>query len=106
MPGGDRTGPWGYGPRTGRAMGYCSRRGVPGFVSSGGFGGRFGRGFGRGLGLGRGRSPRAAYAPPDDVPLSVADEVAYLQDVQMSLERDLEGVRKRLEELAETHDEK
>ncbi len=60
MPRGDRTGPWGLGPMTGRGMGYCAGFPGPGFMSPGpGFGsGRgfgFGRGFGRGLGFGRGR---------------------------------------------------
>jgi len=77
MPGGDRTGPMGLGPMTGRAAGYCAGYPVPGFVNpipgrgrgrgyypygypyagvmpyapSWPFG--FGRGFGRGRGRGR-----------------------------------------------------
>lgn len=52
MPGGDRTGPMGMGPMTGRAAGYCAGFGVPGFANRG-LG--FGRGwFGRGRGGGRG----------------------------------------------------
>ncbi len=51
MPGGDRTGPNGMGPMTGRAAGYCAGYAVPGYMNSiPGWG--FGRGFGRG---GRGR---------------------------------------------------
>ena len=49
MPGGDRTGPVGMGPRTGRAAGYCSGFEVPGFVTpmpERGYGGR--GGWGRG----------------------------------------------------------
>jgi len=59
MPGGDRTGPWGLGPRTGRAAGYCSGYGMPGYMNPiggrgfWGWGGAFGRGFG-GRGGGRG----------------------------------------------------
>lgn len=62
MPRGDRTGPWGQGPMTGRGMGYCAGFPGPGFMSPGpGFGrGGFGRGFGRGLGFGRGRGWRRA----------------------------------------------
>lgn len=57
MPAGDRTGPWGLGPRTGRGLGYCSGSPYPGFMIPGPrFG--FGRGFGRGMGLGRGRGFR------------------------------------------------
>ncbi|MGB9716631.1 MAG: DUF5320 domain-containing protein [Thermodesulfovibrionales bacterium] len=57
MPFGDRTGPLGLGPRTGRAMGYCAGFGMPGFANP--FPGRcwfgFGRGWGRGwFGGGRG----------------------------------------------------
>lgn len=57
MPGGDGTGPAGWGPMTGRAAGYCAGFSMPGFVNpAAGFGfGRFGggRGFGRGGGWGR-----------------------------------------------------
>jgi len=49
MPGGDRTGPMGMGPMTGRAAGYCAGFAVPGFTNAPG-----GRGFG-GRGGGRGR---------------------------------------------------
>ncbi|RLI76297.1 hypothetical protein DRP04_12770 [Archaeoglobales archaeon] len=70
MPGGDRTGPWGMGPRTGRGAGFCSGYGMPGFMNRfvwPPFGGRWlsllpwrawwfgyrrrsrGRGFGRGF---------------------------------------------------------
>jgi len=47
MPGGDRTGPWGLGPRTGRTAGYN----MPGYANPG-YGRRFGRGGGRGFGRG------------------------------------------------------
>ena len=33
MPGGDRTGPGGMGPMTGRAVGYCAGYPVPGFMN-------------------------------------------------------------------------
>jgi len=47
MPGLDRTGPWGEGPRTGRGLGRCTPEGRR-FLD------RFGPGFGRGFGWGRG----------------------------------------------------
>lgn len=50
MPGGDRTGPMGMGPMTGRGAGYCAGYGAAGFVNRM-FGGAF---FGRGRGGGRG----------------------------------------------------
>ena len=43
MPGGDRTGPGGMGPMTGRAAGYCAGYQVPGFMNP-----VLGRGFGGG----------------------------------------------------------
>ena len=52
MPGGDRTGPGGFGPRTGRGAGYCAGNPVPGYANPG-WGG-FGRGGGFGGGRGRG----------------------------------------------------
>ena len=55
MPGGDRTGPGGMGPMTGRGAGYCAGYSTPGFMNpipGRGFGLGWGRGFGRGLGLG------------------------------------------------------
>ena len=48
MPRGDQTGPNGMGPMTGRAAGYCTGNGMPGFANSM-FGNR--GGFGRGMGL-------------------------------------------------------
>lgn len=53
MPGGDRTGPLGLGPMTGRAAGYCAGLSVPGYANPlcgrGFWGGGRGRGGGRGL---------------------------------------------------------
>ena len=56
MPGGDRTGPMGMGPMTGRAAGYCAGYGMPGYMNpipGDGYGG-WGRGFWGGRGRGRG----------------------------------------------------
>ena len=59
MPRGDRTGPFGEGPMTGRRMGYCTGNDHPGFDSprsnwGRGYGRRFhgSKGFGRGAGYG------------------------------------------------------
>ncbi len=49
MPGGDRTGPMGMGPMTGRGAGYCAGGRAPGFVTRA-LGGFFGRGRGGGRG--------------------------------------------------------
>lgn len=48
MPRGDRTGPAGMGPMTGRAAGYCAGYSAPGFMNPIGFRGYSGRGGGRG----------------------------------------------------------
>jgi hypothetical protein len=55
MPRGDRTGPEGLGPMTGRAAGFCAGYPTPGYMNPG-----WGRGRGRGFGFfgrggGRGR---------------------------------------------------
>ncbi len=61
MPGGDRTGPLGAGPVTGRGAGFCAGYGLPGYLNP------VGRGFGRGAGFmggfggGRGRGWRHQY---------------------------------------------
>ena len=55
MPYGDRTGPQGRGPRTGRGLGNCppnSNQQNEG-TDRGGYGQGFGRGFGRGRGFRR-----------------------------------------------------
>jgi hypothetical protein len=48
MPGGDGTGPAGFGPMTGRAAGFCAGYGTAGYANP-----MVGRGFGMGRGLGR-----------------------------------------------------
>ncbi|MFW6110773.1 MAG: DUF5320 domain-containing protein [Thermoproteota archaeon] len=70
MPRGDRTGPLGRGPMTGRAAGYCTGYPVPGYMNpvprlgrgyGRGLGRGFGRGYGRGFGRGRVYFPRYSY---------------------------------------------
>ncbi len=48
MPRGDRTGPTGAGPMTGRRAGFCAEHNTAGFQTTGR---GFGRGCGRGLGF-------------------------------------------------------
>ena len=117
MPYGDRTGPWGQGPMTGRRAGYCAGYDRPGYanpIGGRGFGmgygrgmGRgFGRGFGRGYGRGLGYGP--AFEPPDHptraVPVyrepSPDEEKAFLESLVKDLEAELEDVRARMKELA------
>lgn len=110
MPGGDRTGPMGMGPMTGRAAGYCAGFAVPGFVNPGfGFGRRGG---GRGFGGGRGWRhryyatgmpgwARAGYAPgaaPLDAP-SKEEQARVLQQQAERMEASLAEIKQRLAEL-------
>jgi len=65
MPGGDRTGPLGAGPRSGRAAGLCAGYGVPGYANPRVWcgGPRLGWGFGPGPGPGFGRGLGRAFGP-------------------------------------------
>jgi hypothetical protein len=123
MPGGDRTGPLGLGPRTGRGAGYCRGYGMAGFANPI-FGG--GRGFGRGFGYGRGRGWRNRYyatglpgwargggypygydygyewdmpTRPARVADTKADEIAFLKEEASLLNDTLRDINKRIEEL-------
>jgi len=100
MPRGDRTGPNGYGPMTGRGAGFCAGYDAPGYVNSG-YGGR-GRGFGRGMGWGRGPGRFPYYAPPPVAPRyapTQQDERAYLEATIEDLEEELKAVKGRLAEM-------
>ncbi len=112
MPGGDRTGPVGRGPMTGRALGYCAGYDVPGYANPG-FGRGFGRGWGRGFGRGfwgRGRGFwRRSYGYPYNWPQPYIDvypqpskdeEKTYLEDMIKSLEEEIKSIRQRLQELS------
>ena len=121
MPRGDRKGPWGAGPMTGRAAGYCAGYSVPGYTNPiGGYGRGGGRGYGRGWGRGFGRG-RYVYPPPAvgqpvypqayppvAQPQSPEQEVAALENYQKQLkaekadlEQEMGGVKARIEELKE-----
>jgi hypothetical protein len=110
MPLGDRTGPAGMGPMTGRGAGYCAGYSVPGYmnpVRGRGFG--FGRGWGRGFGWRRaGYSYGANYgydAPYPAYPerISPEQEAGMLAEQAKALKNELEAVKKRIKELeAET----
>jgi len=107
MPGGDRTGPEGRGPRTGRAFGYCAGYDSPGFTRGGGFGRGFGRGFwGRGRGFWRrgyypdpyyGPTPyyRDVYREPNE-----EEEKNYLENIVKGLEEEIKSVKERIKELS------
>lgn len=95
MPRGDRTGPMGYGPRTGRGMGDCTGAEWPDTAQFGcGFGGRRGRrNWARSTGM-----PRWMRFGGDVAPMPV-DEVRLLQIEAEQLQAQLDAVQKRLAEL-------
>lgn len=112
MPSGDRTGPVGQGPRTGRSLGFCSGYDSPGYtkgVGSGmgrGFGfGRglgFGQGFGRGRGFGRGYGRMSwDYGSVNPWPQSMnrEDEITMLKSQAEALSRSQADIARRIDEL-------
>lgn len=125
MPGGDRTGPMGRGPMTGRGAGFCAGYGVPGYMGFAGRGGRGGLGFGRGMGrgsMGRGRGWRNRFwatglpgwarfdaypwGPWGGVPYDMGapvpeQEVDMLKQQAEMFEKSLGDIRRRIDELSE-----
>jgi len=108
MPRGDRTGPMGMGPMTGRHMGICAGYADPDFMSPGPFYGMgrglgFGRGFSRGIGFGRGRGlGRTGYGGYMDYPtpsFSREEEVAFLERQAKEIKEEQTLIKTRLEEL-------
>lgn len=108
MPRGDRTGPMGAGPMTGRGAGFCAGNAAPGYANFGGgrgggmgFGrcGGGGRGFGRGFGRGWGGPVAGAVAP------TAPQELAVLKQQAQQLQTDMELIQSRIQEL-ETKPEK
>ncbi|RLB08233.1 MAG: hypothetical protein DRG50_00415 [Deltaproteobacteria bacterium] len=115
MPWGDGTGPWGLGPMTGRAAGYCAGYPVPGYANP------YVPGWGRGRGWwGGGRGWRwmywatglpgwarlgyvpygyAPYAAPWGQPPTKEQEAEFLKDQQEFLREQMEEINKRLQEL-------
>jgi hypothetical protein len=111
MPRGDRTGPEGMGPMTGRAAGHCAGTDRPGFTNWWGPGRGFRRGFGRGFGRGGGRFGRRnrarnrAYADPAwDVPPAAPQpsreqETSWLKARAADLQEALNQINERLNDL-------
>ena len=120
MPAGDRTGPRGMGPRTGRGAGYCAGDDVPGYAHA--IPGRgFAMGWGRGGGRGRGWRnryyatglpgwARFGYAPawgapltttygPYAVPPSKEQEADFLKTQAEWLKGQLDAISQRISEL-------
>jgi hypothetical protein len=112
MPAGDRTGPLGMGPMTGRGAGYCAGFSAPGYASAGGGRGwGLGRAMGRGGGRGRGwRHQYYATGQPGWVrygyvpawvpqPAGQASEVELLKNQAEWLKGQLDAINQRLEEI-------
>ena len=101
MPFGDKTGPQGQGPRTGRGLGFCAGYETPGSMNTAvGFGrGRGGRG-----GRGGGNRFRAQGVTPIATPATVAHaggqpEVAELKTTLNSLLTAVNQIQQRLDGL-------
>jgi len=114
MPRGDRTGPMGMGPMTGRAAGYCAGHGVPGYANPAperGFGMGWGGGWGRGRGWRQGYyatglpgwarfggAPAWGYGPYAG-PLTQEQEVESLKTQAGWLKEQLDAIQERLTDL-------
>ena len=112
MPRGDRTGPFGMGPMTGRGLGYCAGFGMPGFANFApgwGVGPWFGRGGGRGwrhwyFATGLPGWARVGYPPAWAAGVSPwsptpEQEKAFLRSQAENLKAALADVEKRLADL-------
>ena len=115
MPGGDRTGPAGLGPMTGRGAGFCAGYPAPGYMNPVGGRGYGGRGRGRGGGWGRRNwfyatglpgwqragigYPAYGYGAPVAQAMSQEQELETLKGQAEYFEGTLEDIKKRLEEL-------
>jgi len=113
MPLGDRTGPAGLGPMTGRAAGYCAGYSVPGYMNpvpgrgffGRGRGGGFGRGGGRGWGRGYFSSgfPGSGYygapAYPYQQEVSPEEEVSFLKEDAKVLKQQLKELQGYIDSL-------
>lgn len=94
MPGGNRTGPRGEGPMTGRGMGYCAEGSATPMRSAFAMG--QGRGFGRGRGFACGM-PAKTLAMPQE--LSKEQRVKNLEQQKVAAEYKLKEIERQIEEL-------
>ena len=105
MARGDRRGPEGRGPMTGRGAGYCAGNSVPGYMERaprGGMGrgcrgtGKGGRTMGMGRGFGQGRNGGYYYYGSAPAPV---DEREMLKSEAEEMKRSLDIISARLKEL-------
>ncbi len=112
MPRGDKTGPMGMGPMSGRGAGYCGGSGMPGYANAApGRGFSMGAGRGRGCG-GGGRGHRnmfyatglpgwmrfGGYAAPYQKP-DPKIEKQTLRNQAAALQSELDSIKQRLDEI-------
>lgn len=102
MARGDKTGPMGQGPMTGRSLGYCAGYESPGFTR--GFGGGRGQGRGvggggrgRGMANGRGFGFNTGYTNAPQA--NSNDEILNLKAQSESLKKAQEEIERRLKDL-------
>ena len=110
MPAGDKTGPLGQGPMTGRGLGYCAGYNTPGYANPRprGF---FGRGL-RCFWRARDFAPIERVVPVQNIPPTQPQQPTKEQEVTMlendakaveaeqkALNQELEEIKKRIEEL-------
>ena len=101
MPGGDRTGPTGRGPMTGRAAGICAGYNTPGYITPGyrrglGLGARRGlRGRGKGFWW-RNYSPEPQYFPAP----TIEEEKTYLENMIKNLKEEIKSIQDRIQEIS------
>lgn len=109
MPRGDRTGPNGIGPRTGRGLGYCAGYDTPGYVKSPGLGRAWGRGGGMGrggFGYGRGwdrgyRVPfYTQYPPPIVSRISTENQITMFKQEKEYLESEMNNIKIAIDEIS------
>jgi len=113
MPRGDRTGPEGMGPMTGRAAGFCAGYNMPGYANPamgrgcgmgrGGFGSSFGGG-GRGwrnqfFATGQPGWMRFGGYPGTGAGVNPEQEKAVLKNQAEALQSEVDAIRNRLAEL-------
>ncbi|MBP2071479.1 MULTISPECIES: DUF5320 domain-containing protein [Thermoanaerobacterium] len=95
MPRGDGTGPMGYGPMSGRGMGFCAGYNVPGCMNGHGFG--MHRGY-RHMFYATGVPGYARFG-------NAKDEKSYLKAQAQYLEDQLKYIKDRLNDLEDTNDD-
>lgn len=99
MPGGDRTGPLGEGPMTGRQLGYGAGFNSPGYTQGFGFG--RGRGGGRGRGFGYGPGFRSRNYNQNTSFVTSEPELSQIKEEVNIMKNSLASLLERLDSMTE-----